>query len=135
LYIDNTRRSDRRDQVRYSLFMSQAAWPHERPRNVIISFPVDVHSRKRTCASPPLSIEHPSPVKKRRYPRFRITPHRPNPLPPHLILTTNQLTMSSFHNIPHAAFSGVRGHTVEAAGNGQATVMVNGAPIAVSTDL
>jgi hypothetical protein len=44
--------------------------------------------------------------------------------------------MSSFHNTAHAAFSGVQGHsTVEAAGNGQATVTVNSVPIAVSTDL
>jgi len=93
LYIDNTRQSDRRDQVGYSLFMSQAAWPHERPRNVIMSFPVDTHSRKRTRANPPLSIEHPSPVKKRRYPRFRITPHRPTSSAPN---SNNQPTHHVF---------------------------------------
>jgi hypothetical protein len=45
--------------------------------------------------------------------------------------------MSSFHTTTHAAFSGVQGHTVEAAGNGQAAVTVDGganAPIEVSTD-
>jgi hypothetical protein len=43
--------------------------------------------------------------------------------------------MSSFHNTTHAALSSVQGHMVKAAGNVQATVMVNSAPIAVSTDL
>jgi hypothetical protein len=60
------------------------------------------------------------------------------PLPSHLILTTNQLTMSSFHTATHAAFSCVPGHTVKAVGNEHAAVTVHGganAPIAVSMDL
>src|ERR1700730_13206267 len=76
-------------------------------------------------------------LSKRRHPQFRTASLSTNPLPPHLILTTNQLAMSSFHTATHTTFSCVPGHTVKAPGNEHAAVTVDvgaNAPIAVSTD-
>jgi len=79
-------------------------------------------------------MEHPSPVKKRIVIRHLASSLCPNSLPSHLILTTNQPTMSSFHTT-NATSSSVPGHAVNAGGNGRAAVAVDGGTnVAVSTD-
>src|SRR6266850_5224177 len=92
--------------------------------------PVDIHSRKRTLRCRwtirPLLKSVVIPAIPHHFPQTHFLSH--------LILTTNQPTMSSSHTA-NATSSCVPGHMVNAAGNGQAAVTVDGGVnITVSTD-